>query len=195
MMTISNTAMVSAALFALVCAPAKVSAQTSLADRIAAAGQQIEQACAGDVNKFCSNVTRGEGRVLICLQAFDDQLSQGCEFALYRASRNLERALNRVERLADACGSEIEAQCANADRIGRCVMDKASSFSPSCQSAIASVRQAAQGSTGQGSTGQGSTRQLSPEQQLPGQQLPGQGLPGQVPPGQGTPGQDPRAPR
>ena len=103
MVTVSKTTIVSAALLAVVCAPANVSGQTSLADRIAAAGQQIEQACATDVNKFCNNVTRGEGRVLLCLQAVDDQLSQGCEFALYRAARNLERALNRVERLADAC--------------------------------------------------------------------------------------------
>ena len=38
----------------------------------------------------------GEGRVLLCMQAHDDQLGIRCQFALYRASRHLERAINRV---------------------------------------------------------------------------------------------------
>jgi hypothetical protein len=49
----------------------------------------IEGACASDVRNFCGNVTRGEGRLVLCMQAYDDQLSKRCQFALYRVSRNL----------------------------------------------------------------------------------------------------------
>jgi Cysteine rich repeat len=156
MVAIKKTAIVSFAFFAVVMAPAGASAQASLADRVTAAVREVQSACAADVNKFCSNVTRGEGRLLLCLQAVDDQLSHSCEFALYRASRNLNRALDRVERIADACWSDIEAQCSNADHIGKCVMEKSSSFSPSCQSVVSGIRQIGQGLSGQGSTGQGS---------------------------------------
>jgi hypothetical protein len=147
MMTITRTATtVSAAVLALAWTCSSLSAQqSSLSDRVAAGMQAVEGACAADINKFCGNVTRGEGRLLVCMQAFDDQLSRGCQMSLYRASRNLERALNRVERIADACGNEIEAQCGNADRVGQCVMEKAASFSQPCQNVIAGLRQIGQG--------------------------------------------------
>jgi hypothetical protein len=63
---------------------------------VAAAIEAVQEACATDIGRFCGNVSRGEGRLLLCMQAHDDQLSWRCQFALYRASRNLDRALDRV---------------------------------------------------------------------------------------------------
>jgi hypothetical protein len=143
MATTSKAAIISAALLVLV--PSNLSAQSELRDRIVAAVEAVQGACAPDVNKFCGNVTRGEGRLLVCMHAYDDQLSRSCQFALYRASRNLDRALNRVEQMADACWNDIEAQCGNADRIGQCVMEKATSLSPSCQTVVAGIRRAVEG--------------------------------------------------
>jgi hypothetical protein len=51
------------------------SAQSNLRERIGAAIEMIEGACASDVRNFCGNVTRGEGRLMLCMQAYDDQLS------------------------------------------------------------------------------------------------------------------------
>jgi len=147
MSSIAKTAIFSAAAAAaLLWAPSAASAQSNLRERIAAAVQAVQQACAADVDKFCGNVTQGQGRVLSCMQAFDDQLSQGCQMSLYQASRNLEGALNRVERIADACWSDIQAQCGNADHIGQCVMQKAQSqsLSPACQTVVGALRQAGQ---------------------------------------------------
>jgi hypothetical protein len=120
--------------------------QQTLGDRLATAIQGIQQPCAADVSKFCGSVSPGEGRVLLCMQAHDDQLSRACQFSLYRASRNLDRVINRVERMADACWNDIEAQCANADRIGQCVMEKAQSqqFSQACQTVVTGLRQIGQ---------------------------------------------------
>ena len=132
------------AALALVWAPSNLSAQSDIRERVTAAVQAVQGACAADAAKFCGNVTQGEGRLLVCMHAFDDQLSRSCQFALYRASRNLDRVLNRVERIADACWTDIEAQCGNADRIGQCVMEKASSLSPACQTVVAGIRQAGQ---------------------------------------------------
>jgi hypothetical protein len=138
-------AIASAALMAVVWTPASLWAQSSLKDRVAGAVEAVEGACAADIGKFCGSVTRGEGRVLLCMQAHEDQLSNRCQFALYRASRNLERALDRVERIADACWSDIEAHCTNVPSIGRCVMEKGGALSPSCQTVVAGIRQVFQG--------------------------------------------------
>jgi PRC-barrel domain/Cysteine rich repeat len=126
-------------------APSSASAQSELRDRLTAALETVEGACARDIENFCGKVTRGEGRLLSCMQAHDDQLSLRCQFAVYRASRKLEGAINRVGRIADACLSDIEAHCGDADRIGQCVVEKRASLSPSCQTVVGSVRQAVEG--------------------------------------------------
>ena len=119
--------------------------QSNLRDRIAAAVEMIEGACATDVRNFCGNVTRGEGRLVLCMQAYDDQLSKRCQFALYRVSRNLGSVLSRVDRIADACWNDIQDKCGDADKIGQCVMEKRASLSQPCQTVINDLRQAYQG--------------------------------------------------
>ena len=119
--------------------------QSNLRERITAAVEMIEGACATDVKNFCGNVTRGEGRLVLCMQAYDDQLSKRCQFSLYRVSRNLGSVLSRVDRIADACWNDIQEKCGDADKIGQCVMEKRTSMSQACQTVVNELRQAYQG--------------------------------------------------
>ncbi len=119
--------------------------EASLKDRLAAALETVEGACGADISNFCGKVARGEGRLLSCMQAHDEQLSRRCQFALYRVSRRLEGSLNRVERISEACGSDIDAHCADADRIGQCVVEKRASLSQGCQTVVDTLRKAFQG--------------------------------------------------
>jgi hypothetical protein len=41
--------------------------------------RQAKQACAGDVDQFCSSLRPGEGRILRCLQGHAEQLSAACK--------------------------------------------------------------------------------------------------------------------
>ena len=124
---------------------ASVLAQSSIRERVGSAVETVEAACAADIDKFCGNVTRGEGRVIVCMHAHDDKLSRKCQFALYRVSRNLDRALNRVERIADACWNDLETHCQGADSIARCITERGPTLSPACKSVVAGLRQAVQG--------------------------------------------------
>lgn len=123
-------------------------AQTNIRDKVAAAVETVEGACAKDIQNFCGKVTRGEGRLITCMQAFDDQLSRRCQWALYRVSRNLEGAVDRVERLAEACWNDIETQCRDAERIGQCIMEKRGNLSPACGKVASNLRSAMQGLAG-----------------------------------------------
>ena len=123
-------------------------AQSSIRERVAAAVETVEGACAKDIQNFCGKVTRGEGRLITCMQAFDDQLSRRCQWALYRVSRHLEGVVDRVERLAEACWSDIEAQCQNAERIGQCIMEKRGNLSPACAKVASGLKSAMQGIAG-----------------------------------------------
>lgn len=141
MRTAAKTARMSAWALAALLLPSGALAQANLRDRVQGAVDAVESICAADITRFCGNVSRGQGRLLLCLHAFDDQLSRRCQFGLYRASRNLERSLDRVERIADACWSDIEVNCPNADRIGQCLSEKMASLSPSCRSVVDAVQQ------------------------------------------------------
>ena len=121
----------------------QVSAQTTIRDRLVAATEAVESSCGEDIKRFCGSVTRGEGRVLLCMQAHEDQLSFRCQFALYRASRKLGNAIHRVERIADACWNDIQAKCGDAERIGQCVVQKRETLSRPCQRVVAAVQTAA----------------------------------------------------
>lgn len=126
-------------------APGSSQAQTNLREKVAAAVETVEGACAKDIQNFCGKVTRGEGRLITCMQAFDDQLSRRCQWALYRVSRNIEGVVDRVERLADACWNDIQAQCADAERIGQCIMEKRGSLSAACGKVVSGLKSAVQG--------------------------------------------------
>ena len=141
----SNIAAISVACMLATWGISQASAQSNLKERLAAAVETVEGACAADISNFCGKVTRGEGRLVSCMQAHDDQLSRGCQVAIYRVSRNLEGALNRVERIADACSNDIEKHCGDAEKIGQCVVEKRSSLSQGCQTVVATLRKAVQG--------------------------------------------------
>jgi cysteine rich repeat protein len=116
-------------------------AQTSIAekarDRLGAAVQKLQTACGDDVTKYCSNVTPGEGRLLFCMMAHEDKISTKCDYGLYSAARNLDRAIDFVEQAADACWPDIEKLCANVPEggggIAQCLVTRKSSVSPNCQ--------------------------------------------------------------
>jgi hypothetical protein len=122
-----------------------VQAQTDAARRVearlAAAVKKIEAACADDAKKYCGTVTLGEGRLFLCMEAHEDKVSAKCDYAVYSAARNLERALDRIEQVAEACWNDIEQHCANASeiegRIAKCLVAKTASLRPACQAELA----------------------------------------------------------
>lgn len=119
-------------------------AQQSAADKIRAkldaAAQKIEAACADDLAKFCSSVTKGNGRVIHCMLAFEDQISTKCDYAVFAAQRNLQHALDRVAEVADACGAEIEKYCGTVPEggggIAQCLVKNKASIKKGCRAAV-----------------------------------------------------------
>jgi PRC-barrel domain len=115
--------------------------QSSFSDRVAQAIETVENACAADIDDFCGKVTSGGGRVALCMLAHEDQLSGGCRSALSRAGRSLKRHVNRV---GEACWSEIQATCGDAGKLGPCLGRKKATLSPACQTIVASAEQRVQ---------------------------------------------------
>lgn len=116
-------------------------AQSDLRDRIASGIETVEDACGGDIEHFCGDVSPGQGRIALCMRAHSDLLSRRCRFTLFRVSRNIRQT---VENIADECWNGIKQQCGNADKIGECAVQKSSSLSPTCQSVVAAIQNVSQ---------------------------------------------------
>jgi hypothetical protein len=142
-----NSQFIIAAMSAFLAFGSAANAQTAVSEkvgaRLAAASEKLKAACGGDVTKYCSTVTPGEGRLIFCMMAHEDKLSSKCDYALYDASRKMERTLDLIEQAADACWNDIEKYCANTPegggRIAQCLVNNKAKLQKACQAALAKL--------------------------------------------------------
>ena len=100
----------------------------------------VARGCDKELTNYCSNVTPGQGRVLACLYAHQDKLSGRCEYALYDAAVQLERAVSVLSYLANECDADLEKFCASVEpgegRILQCLDDNRDNVGKRCRGAI-----------------------------------------------------------
>ncbi len=105
--------------------------------------ETITKGCQPELENFCSEVTPGEGRVLACLYAHGDQLSGACEFALYDAAAQLERAVAALSYVANECDADLDKLCSGVavgeGRLAQCLKDNESEVSSRCIKALEDV--------------------------------------------------------
>ena len=92
--------------FATAAATAAVMA-VALLPMSSAGAQSAQQACAGDIQKFCAGVQQGEGRVARCLRENQQKLSPPCQNGM-RAAESL------MKEVVMACEDDLHRYCAGA---------------------------------------------------------------------------------
>lgn len=101
----------------------------------------VVDACQGDLESYCRQVTPGEGRLLHCVAAHEDKLSGQCEYALYQAASLLEQLSVAIVYVARSCETEIETLCSDVQagegRILACLEDHDEQVSETCRIAVA----------------------------------------------------------
>jgi len=104
---------------------------------------EIDKGCSVEIKQFCSQVSPGQGRMLACFYAHEDKLSGKCQFALYDASAQLERAVSALNYLAGECEEDIMAHCADVKlgegRVVECLQAQESTVSNDCKRAMIDV--------------------------------------------------------
>ena len=112
------------------------SAQESLVD-------YVTNACKPELENFCSTVNPGNGRLMLCFAAHEDQLSERCEYSLYQASAALEQAVAAIGYVGRACRADIQALCPETEpgdgRILECLSNQEEKVSQTCKDAVADV--------------------------------------------------------
>jgi Golgi apparatus protein 1 len=100
--------------------------------------------CEIETEKFCSTVTPGEGRVLMCVLAYEDKISQRCGTAVFDALVELGDMINNMQFAVEACRGDIEKTCGNVEpgggRVAQCLIDNIATISEPCQKSVARFR-------------------------------------------------------
>jgi Cysteine rich repeat len=102
--------------------------------------ESVVKGCDKELKTYCKDVTPGEGRGLACLYAFSDKLSARCEYALYDAAAQLERAVAALSYTANECRDDLEKFCADIKpgqgRLLQCIEKNDAKLSKRCKQAM-----------------------------------------------------------
>ncbi len=105
--------------------------------------ETVANGCKMELEKYCGQVTPGQGRVLACLYAHEDKLAAKCEYALYDAAVQLERAVAALSYVANECDADLEKYCESIapgeGRLLECLEKHDKKVSESCKQAVKDV--------------------------------------------------------
>jgi hypothetical protein len=105
--------------------------------------ETVLNGCKKELETYCKDVTPGEGRLLACLYAYEDKLSVRCEYSLYDAAAQLERAIAALTYVANECRDDLKAYCSSVKpgegRLLNCIDKNKDKISERCKQAIKDV--------------------------------------------------------
>ena len=105
--------------------------------------QTVAKGCKAELETYCKDVKPVEGRVLACLFAYSDKPSGKCEYALYDAAVQLERAVAALAYVANECADDLDQHCsdvaAGERRLIECIEKNDKNVSPRCKNALKEV--------------------------------------------------------
>ena len=103
----------------------------------------VTEGCKKEIEYYCKMVTPGEGRILACLYAHSEKLSNRCEYALFDAAAQLERAVAAMTYIANECDDDLEKFCYLVQpgevRLLQCLEKNKKKVSDRCKSALKDV--------------------------------------------------------
>lgn len=99
--------------------------------------------CEKELSTYCADVTPGDGRVLACLYSHQDKVSAQCEYAIYDAAVQLERAVAALTYVASSCDDDLDTYCAGVPagdgRLADCLNRNKEKISTECKQAMQDV--------------------------------------------------------
>lgn len=102
--------------------------------------ETVLNGCKTELETYCKDVTPGESRILACLYSRSDKLSGKCEYALYDAAVQLERAVASLTYLVNECADDLNKFCqdvpAGEGRLLNCLEKNAADVSARCKNAV-----------------------------------------------------------
>jgi hypothetical protein len=113
---------------------------TSLQAKLAANAAKLQSSCGDEIKNFCSTVTPGQGREVLCIEAHEDKLSPKCLFVMHEAANNLKSAGDNLKEATSACRGDVAKYCeqtkAGQGRLMQCLMTNKAAVSKACADSL-----------------------------------------------------------
>jgi len=105
--------------------------------------ESVIDGCMTELETYCSDVTPGQKRVLACLYSRNDKLSGKCEYALFDAAIQLERAVAALSYVVNECADDLDELCADVPagegRLLECLAKNESKVTTRCKDAFKQI--------------------------------------------------------
>ncbi len=98
------------------------------------------QNCNADTEILCPGLSQNSKKSLMCLMAYEDNLSLACKLGIIEAAMILELGMLDINHSINACETDADKYCLNvkpgAGRIVSCLRENKSKVSKKCTSAL-----------------------------------------------------------
>jgi len=102
--------------------------------------QGVLEACESEIATYCDQVTPGDGRLMSCMYAHEDKISDTCAASIVDMADALDFLFANVSDALALCSADIEANCATVEfgggRILSCLKENADKVSSDCQPVV-----------------------------------------------------------
>ena len=102
--------------------------------------EKLQSSCSEDLKQYCSTVTPGGGRLVYCLEAYEDKISAKCAFDLSEVELDLQDTIEGLNQAVRVCEGDIQKLCGSTQpgegRIAACLAANRSSVSAACVDAV-----------------------------------------------------------
>lgn len=104
---------------------------------------QALEGCQNELNTYCADVTPGNERIVACIKAYEDKLSEQCVYAISRASFLLEALASTLRYIVVQCEADALKHCGDVplgdQRVLQCLADKRAELSGYCATALSDI--------------------------------------------------------
>jgi hypothetical protein len=105
-----------------------------------ARAQGVLEDCADDIMTYCENVEPGQGRIISCLYAYEDKISEQCYAATIDFHDAMDFVFATIREALATCATDIETFCAETEfgggRILTCLSENQSDIAPECKQVV-----------------------------------------------------------
>jgi hypothetical protein len=107
------------------------------------AARDVAENCKVELDTYCKDVTPGGGRILACLHAYSDKLSDTCKASVQDATGQIKALGAAVSFVGDECAADLQAFCkdvpAGEGRLMNCLDANDDKLSNRCRAALKDV--------------------------------------------------------
>ena len=106
--------------------------------------EKLQSSCSEDLKQYCSAVTPGGGRLVYCLESYEDKISAKCAFDLDEVELDLQDTTEQLKEAVRVCQGDIQKLCGTTQpgegRIAACLAANRSAASAGCVDAVEKLK-------------------------------------------------------